>query len=131
MCVSNRAAVALLLATVVPVVDLAVLCAVVCGSQLPAGWLPPDPDRTLFRALVVFHLSALAWSLALAVVYCALLFRVRDLSWPRQAMWMLGLFGVSGAAMPVFWYRHVCARRWPVSERANDKFCGDASFSGA
>jgi hypothetical protein len=107
MRVSNRAALVLLVATLVPVADFVVLCAVAVASQLPAGWLLPDPDRTLFRAWVAFHLSALAWSWALAVVYWALVFRVPGLSWPRQALWVLGLFWVSGATMPVFWYRHV------------------------
>jgi hypothetical protein len=97
----------ILVATVIPAADFLLLVLIVLADYLAPSCLPHDPDRVWVRRWIVFHLFCLAWAWLLVLIYWVFLFNLSGMPYHRKVLWALGLFWVSGLAMPVFWYLHM------------------------
>lgn len=105
---STLAKIALLIATVLPILYMVVFIAFFVRSILsPGGEMPIIHAH--FQLFFVAHLLVMAWSLGLLVIYVIHLFRSRTTPDAYKALWAVLFFFGAQLAMLVYWFLFI----WP------------------
>jgi len=112
MRLSKSVALLILLATLIPLADAALVLASIAAVF---GGLGGDWAGLWFDALKVLHTLCILWIWVLLAFYLVFLFRSAAVSGDKKVLWAVVLFLASVLAMPVFWYLYI----WrPVSGSA-------------
>jgi hypothetical protein len=117
MRLSKPAAVLLLLATLLPLAQLAFFLAVFFSAAF--GGLRDAQAERWFNVLFVAQAVCVLWIWALLAFYLVFLFKSNAVPKDQRALWGVALFFANVLVMPVFWYLFV----WPAGDRGPFPLC--------